>query len=358
MKPHARRNREPGHHGFTLIEVLVVVAIIALLLAILLPSLRQARQRARTAVCASNMRQTLNGVITHILETGMRKERVSTNFGWAVPSLRVNKGQTGIFTCPDDPAPFPIPPVRVEVYAGGAFQGTTAAEGAFNHYQKAQDDAWEVDIQDSVNASWFGRDADTQDEDLVLTYRAVKGQLFADVSVARVESGWSFRVLNEKGRTVWPNPRGGEGPVRMPLLWMSYSANAMAGLKSAKGNMALLVEGVKPGIFPVELRGRDPEGGTQSHPADPLAATPARGTPLRMRHGNRASDARLRGGDFIRRGGWGANRFDPLYEPHRRMNVGFLDSHVELIIYTKLIDNPKAVIWVGTGTSPLQYYDG
>jgi prepilin-type N-terminal cleavage/methylation domain-containing protein len=63
-------NLRMTRHGFTIIELLVVIGIIAILVAILMPVLSNARESSRYAVCSSNQRQLVLAFFSFANEHG------------------------------------------------------------------------------------------------------------------------------------------------------------------------------------------------------------------------------------------------------------------------------------------------
>jgi prepilin-type N-terminal cleavage/methylation domain-containing protein/prepilin-type processing-associated H-X9-DG protein len=60
-----KNDRQDMKHGFTLVELLVVISIIALLLSILMPTLGKAREQSRSIVCLSNLRRIAVSVLLY-----------------------------------------------------------------------------------------------------------------------------------------------------------------------------------------------------------------------------------------------------------------------------------------------------
>ncbi len=357
IKPVNGRGRSARRAAFTLIEVLVVVAIIALLVAILLPSLALVRERARTTVCASGMKQALNGMLLAQAESQMRRDQWSTNFGWATRSLRSNNGELDLYTCPSDERPLPVPAVLARLFDGTKYKGTTSGDASFNRIRKVSGgggDLWQADIQDQLHGSEFGGDASGDlDGDLIFEYEASEGQHYTEAVNVSNERAWRYQVLSYRGETLHAEELGGSGPppsgwsVRLPLLWMSYGVNVSAGLEGVQGAPVLVLESGKLGLFPEALG----KPGSDPHPADNLNWA------SRFRHGKRISEG-LIGYDYTKRFELPPTTVDESYEPRQKMNTGYIDGHVELLghwqMFTLNPDDPenaspapKRNVWIG-----------
>src|SRR2546422_3678183 len=108
-RPPVRGLSRPGRRGFTLIELLVVIAIIAILAAILFPVFAQAREKARTTSCLSNLKQIghamlmygqdYDGLFVPVIGRPNRQEKNVYLMSWMYLLEPYTKNR-GVFICP------------------------------------------------------------------------------------------------------------------------------------------------------------------------------------------------------------------------------------------------------------------
>lgn len=105
-------HRSFRRHGFSLVELLVVIGIIAVIIAFLLPSLQMARQSATRLQCMNNLRTIGHGLVMYAnankhlpLRLASRNAADNNNDMWGYDEelIQMRTATKATFVCPNHP---------------------------------------------------------------------------------------------------------------------------------------------------------------------------------------------------------------------------------------------------------------
>jgi prepilin-type N-terminal cleavage/methylation domain-containing protein/prepilin-type processing-associated H-X9-DG protein len=291
--------RREARVAFTLIEVLVVVAIIALLISILLPSLKQARESARAAVCGHQQRTVAQAGT--IWMTEYNRTGVPAHLGWAGNVLKVMKGQTEPYRCPSVVNPIPIAVVKFRQFrAGFTYPVMWTDSPYFRRNQNAGSDGYyRSDMETEADVA--GGDV-TFDDAYVYT-RPLGATNKCDTYTQKAGTGRALSMYDWTGKTLAENFSKTPNFVA-PVLYGSYGMNLSVAVPGAKPNHVLFLDYT-----------------------DWAAVIETRFNVIS------AMDGRKRGD--MQAGREQCERPDPRH--NKRVNVTYLDTHVERLVPAKLI---------------------
>lgn len=218
------------------------------------------------------------------------KKSVPAHRGWAPYVLKAMSGETTPFTCPSDLKPSPIVPLFISQYrAGYKYPMLSTDSGYFRRSREPDSNgAYRLDMETEADVS--GGDKDFDDATVYVTPLSDEPKL-AEVWVEKRSTGRELWLHDWRGGVLERN-FSVTARYKQPILWGSYGMNLSAAIPGAKSWNALYMDYTDWSAV------------------------------VERKLGVRATDGHIRG-DGPLRPEWIAPRHV------KRLNVGFVDTHVE-----------------------------